>query len=99
MEAATSAIGTIMVMLAIVAVAALIGLKPETFRGVIRWALLAAAVLTIAAVAVELLLVQQPTSLLAILVAFLLIAGFLLLFAAAIRAVVDRIARVRNAAR
>src|SRR5438067_10248043 len=99
METATSAAGAIMVMLAIVALAALIGLKPETFRGVIRWALLAAAGLTIAALAVELLLVQQPISLLATLVAFLLIAGFLVLFASAIRAVVDRIGRVRNAAR
>ena len=39
MEAATSALGAIILMLAILAIAVLVGIKPETKRGVVKWSL------------------------------------------------------------
>jgi ABC-type transport system involved in cytochrome c biogenesis permease subunit len=95
MESSVSALGAIMVMLAILALAILVGLKPETNRGVVKWSFIAAFLLMLVGAVFDWLL-GQGIPLVAIAVAFFLITGLLLLFSLAIRAVVDRIARVRS---
>lgn len=83
-------------LIVVLAVATLIGLKPKTTRGVLKWCAIIAGLLAAASAVSEATQPPYGFSVLRVAIMFILSGAMLALFSLAIRAVVDRIARGRQ---